>query len=112
MEKEDAFLLIEACRRAFDAASVEAQNGWRAESPAATVSVAVAAWPEDGGRPEALERKLQAALYRAKVTGPGKVCLAREEKMVTKTSHYTQGQLEGLTRLAKRLGEERGRAAA
>jgi len=32
------------------------------------------------------------------------VCLAREEKMVTKTSHYQQGQLLGLRRLAEREG--------
>jgi hypothetical protein len=30
------------------------------------------------------------------------VALAREEKMVTKTVHYTQGQLAGLSRLAGR----------
>ena len=44
------------------------------------------------------------ALDRAKGSGRNKVCIAREEKMVTKTVHYTQGQLEGLTRLANREG--------
>jgi hypothetical protein len=49
-------------------------------------------------------RKASEALYRAKVGGRNKVCLAREERMVTKTSHYAQGQLYGLSRLAKRKG--------
>ncbi len=49
-------------------------------------------------------QRASGALYRAKVSGRSKVCLAREEKMVTKTSHYTQGQLLGLRRLAEREG--------
>jgi hypothetical protein len=61
--------------------------------------------PDDGDAPQGLQRKLLAAIYRAKVAGGGKACLAREEKMVTKTSHYDQGQLEGLARLAKRQGQ-------
>ena len=49
-------------------------------------------------------RKCSEALYRAKISGRNKVSLAREEKMVTKTTHYTTGQLDGLQRLAKREG--------
>ena len=44
------------------------------------------------------------ALHRAKTTGRNKVSLAREERMITKTSHYTQGQLERLSELATREG--------
>ena len=43
-------------------------------------------------------------MYRAKNTGRNKACLAREEKMVTKTSHYTQEQLELLSKLVKAEG--------
>jgi predicted DNA-binding protein len=43
-------------------------------------------------------------MYRAKSTGRNKVCLAREEKMMTKTSHYTQEQLERLSKTAKAEG--------
>ena len=50
------------------------------------------------------ERFGKRAVYGGKVGGGAKVCLAREEEMVTKTSHYTQGQLHGLSRLAKREG--------
>ena len=38
------------------------------------------------------------------LTGRSRVCLAREEKMVTKTSHYTAEQLQQLTKLSKREG--------
>ena len=43
-------------------------------------------------------------MYRAKNTGRNKVCLAREEKMVTKTSHCTQEQLERSSKLAEAEG--------
>ncbi len=43
-------------------------------------------------------------MMRAKMTGRKKVYLAREEKMVPKTSHYTQAQLQSLTKLSKREG--------
>ena len=62
----------------------------------------MASFPDDGDDPAILIRKCSEALYRAKVRGRNQVALAREEKMVTKTTHYTQGQLEGLSRLAKR----------
>ena len=45
-----------------------------------------------------------AAFLRAKAPGHNKLCLARDEKMVTKTSHYTQGQLAKLRELATREG--------
>lgn len=71
---------------------------------AVSVSAGMAASPDDGTRPQDLINKAHEALYRAKVAGRNRVCLAREEKMVTKTSYYTQGQLMGLRRLAERMG--------
>ncbi len=94
-EREAAFLRAEAARR-----DVEGL-----ERPArATVSVGVAMHPDDAQRDTELVRKVNEALYRAKVSGRNRVCLAQAEKMITKTSHYGQGQLAGLSRLAKRLG--------
>jgi diguanylate cyclase (GGDEF)-like protein len=104
MEKEEAFLLLERVRAGFGPELIVAGEAGGVSLPVG-VSCGVAAAPDDGEEAQGLLRKLIAALYRAKVQGPGKTCLAREEKMVTKTSHYTQGQLEGLTRLAKRLGK-------
>lgn len=95
-EKEQAFLIAEALRAGFESL--------HADGPKLTISCGVAAYPDDGGAVPVLIRKGSEALYRAKVTGRNRVALAREEKMVTKTVHYTQGQLEGLSRLAKREG--------
>lgn len=101
--KEEAFLLAEEARRSFDAERSLAVDG-KDVAVSLSVSVGVAAYPDDGGKDMEVVRKANEAVYRAKVTGRNRVCLAREEKMVTKTSHYTQGQLQGLSRLAKREG--------
>lgn len=94
VEKEQAFLQLEEARKSFDGV-----NQGRL-----TFSGGVAAIPDDGSDPDTLVRKCSEALYRAKLTGRNRICLAREEKMVTKTVHYRQGQLEGIARLAKREG--------
>lgn len=102
-EKEEAFLLVEKARSAFEGRHVVPRGGMDVELNV-SISCGVASIPDDGSRLTDIIRKCSEALYRAKVSGRSKVCLAREEKMVTKTTHYTQGQLEGLTRLAKREG--------
>lgn len=93
VEKEQAFLKVEQLRQQV----AEAEQGF-------TVSAGIASVPDDAAGPKDLVLKASEALYRAKVSGRNKVCLAREEKMVTKTSHYQQGQLLGLRRLAEREG--------
>lgn len=102
-EKEEAFLLAESARGAFDGDRI-VNTGDQAVKFSLTVSAGVAAFPDDGASCADVVRKANEALYRAKAGGRNKVCLAREERMVTKTSHYTQGQLAGLSRLAKRMG--------
>ncbi|MCH7909970.1 MAG: GGDEF domain-containing protein [Candidatus Hydrogenedentes bacterium] len=102
-EKERAFLRMENARKAFEGKQV-AEGGKGSVRFPLTISVGVAALPDDGMKAPDLIRKCSEALYRAKVSGRNKVSLAREKKMVTKTTHYTQGQLEGLSRLAKREG--------
>lgn len=99
-EKERAFLAVESFRTCFDREHAIAGAG----TLALTTSIGLAACPDDGDKAADLIQKANEALYRAKVSGRNKVCLAREEKMVTKTSHYTQGQLMGLRRLAEREG--------
>jgi len=95
-EKEQAFLQVEQLRGSMaDGAGEEA---------GITMSAGVASYPDDGAKAQEVLNKACEALYRAKVSGRDKVCLSREEKMVTKTSHYTQGQLLGLRRLAEREG--------
>lgn len=100
-EKEQAFLVAESLRGEIATGTVVGVDE-RAVQSKITVSCGVAAYPDDGNQVAGLLRKVCEALYRAKVTGRNKAALAREEKMVTKTVHYTQGQLEGLSRLAQR----------
>ena len=59
---------------------------------------------DDASRYQELMRKAESAMYRAKYAGHNKVALAREEKMVPKTSHYTSDQLKRLSALSKREG--------
>lgn len=94
-EKEDVFLLMEDVRR-----NLNIESGGKP----VTITLGVAAAPEDGTRYPELVRKADGAMYRGKHNGANRVCLAREEKMVTKTSHYTVEQLQRLTKLSKREG--------
>jgi len=103
VEKEDAFLTLERERVAFSGKQEIEVGGGKMSVPV-TFSAAVATYPEDGTRPQDVLRKASDALYRAKTTGRNKVCLAKEERMVTKTSHYTQAQLARLSQLAKKEG--------
>ena len=68
------------------------------------ISSGVASFPMDGRTENELFRKADHALYRAKAGGRNQIRLAYEERMVPKTTHYTQTQLERLSKLA----EERG----
>jgi diguanylate cyclase (GGDEF)-like protein len=95
-EKEEAFLMMEQLRKNYPVAT---HDGSRQ-----TITIGIASAPEDGARPAELVSKADGALYRAKVNGRDRICLAREEKMVTKTSHYTVDQLQRLTKLSKREG--------
>jgi len=103
VEKEEAFLLLERERAAFSGDHVISVGSKKLVLPL-SFGAAIATYPEDGARPQDVMRKASDALYRAKNSGSNRVCLAREERMVTKTSHYTQAQLARLSALAKREG--------
>jgi diguanylate cyclase (GGDEF)-like protein len=98
-EKEPAFLRLESARDAFS--KLESLGGI---NPSPTISVGVATYPDDGTTRQEVIRKANDALFRAKTAGRNRVALAREEKKVPKTSHYTQGQLERLGTLSKKEG--------
>ena len=93
-EKEKVFLIMEETRKKI------------AESPecsrtSTTASAGIATFAEDGSNDIELLRKANGALYRAKSSGRNKIALAKEEKLVTKTAHYTVEQLKQLEKLSK-----------
>ena len=96
MEIEDIFLLMEDMRKNYD---VKLPDGM-----AMTISIGIATAFENASRYQELVRMADSAMFRAKYNGRNKVALAKEEKMVPKTSHYTQDQLKRLNLLSKREG--------
>ena len=96
MEREDIFLLLNDMRKNYN---VKTPDGVQQ-----TITVGMATALEDANRCAELIRKADGALYRAKVAGGNKVAMAKEEKMVPKTSHFTQDQLQRLAKLSKREG--------
>ena len=96
MEKEDIFLLMEDMRKNYDVKLPDVM--------AMTISIGIATAFENASRYQELVRMADSAMFRAKYNGRNKVALAKEEKMVPKTSHYTQDQLKRLNLLSKRKG--------
>ncbi|MGE5124282.1 MAG: diguanylate cyclase [Acidobacteriaceae bacterium] len=101
-EREQVFLILEQVRQETERLEVIAEDGQKIDG--IHISAGVASFPLDGRTENELFRKADHALYRAKASGRNQIRLAFEEKMVPKTSHYTQIQLERLSKLA----EERG----
>jgi len=96
MEREEIFLYLNGLK---DGYAVKAPDGVRQ-----TITIGMATAFEDASRAPELIRKADSALFRAKASGGNRVALAKEEKMVPKTSHYTQDQLHRLSRAAKQEG--------
>ena len=100
--KEEAFLKAEQLRRSVCEEKLDftSEDG---RPLTQSVSVGVASYPEDGSRPADVYRRADSAMIRAKKSGRNTVCLAREEKLSPKTSHYTQAQLEKLSIVSENL---------
>ena len=105
--KEEAFLRAEELRRLVCEEKLDYRSSGGA-SLQQTISVGVSAFPDDGSRPADILRRADSAMLRAKKNGRNQVILAREEKLIPKTSHYTQAQLEKLSLIAEK--EEVGEA--
>ena len=95
-EREDIFLFLNELKNNY---SVETADKVRQ-----TITVGMATAFEDASRCAELVRKADGALFRAKRAGGNRVAMAKEEKMVPKTSHFTQDQLQRLAKLSKREG--------
>lgn len=67
------------------------------------VSGGVASFPGDATEAVDLLRKADEALFRSKRTGRNRISLPTSAQMVTKTSYYSQTQLERLANLARKL---------
>jgi diguanylate cyclase (GGDEF)-like protein len=98
-EREQAFLKLEQIRQAMSQHELVIPNGNAIIG--IPISAGVASFPVDGRTENELLRKADHALYRAKLGGRNQVRLAYEERMVPKTTHYTQTQLERLSKLAE-----------
>ena len=96
MEREEIFLFLNDLKNGYDVATPDGEKQ--------TFTIGMATAFEDASRCAELIRKADSALYRAKMAGGDRVAMAREEKMVPKTSHYTQDQLQRLNKLGRREG--------
>jgi len=105
IEREQAFLTLEKLRQEIEQKSFTLEN--KESITGVTISGGLSCYPMDGRLKSELMRKADQALYRAKLTGRSKIRLAYDEKMAPKTSHYTQTQLERLSKLAveRQVGE-------
>ena len=95
-EREDIFLLLNDLKNNFN---VKTPDG-----AIQTITIGMATAFIDANRYAELVRKADGALYRAKIQGRNRIAMAKEEKMIPKTSHYTQDQLQRLANLSKREG--------
>jgi predicted signal transduction protein with EAL and GGDEF domain len=66
-----------------------------------TISGGLASFPVDGRSLRQVWRQAQQALYISSTSGKNRISLARDERKVTKTAHFTPTQLERLAKLAE-----------
>jgi diguanylate cyclase len=102
---ETAFILAEEVRKVVEDTPIPIQAGEMKSQLAVRISGGVAEYPSDGSDWREILRKADEALYRAKRLGRNRICLPVSSQMVTKTSHFTQTQLEKLTELGRRTGK-------
>jgi diguanylate cyclase (GGDEF)-like protein len=95
-EREDIFLFLNDLKNNYDVRTPDGEKH--------TLTIGMATAFIDANRCAELTRKADGALFRAKAGGRNKIAMAREEKMIPKTSHYTQDQLQRLSKLAAREG--------
>jgi diguanylate cyclase len=100
---DTAFVLAEEVRKLVADSEMVISIGRSSQTVRASVSGGVATLPGDANDPVDLIRKADEAVYRAKRSGRNRMCLPSSAQMITKTSYYTQTQLERLAALAKQM---------
>lgn len=100
---DSAFVLAEEVRKLVEDSQIPINIGNRTHHLNFKIAGGIATYPADGTERVDLLRKADEALYRAKRTGRNRICLPTSAQMVTKTSHYTQIQLERLAETARRV---------
>jgi diguanylate cyclase (GGDEF)-like protein len=99
---DSAFILAEEVRRLVEDSEILAAVGPHTYSLRFRISGGIASFPGDAAERVDLLRKADEALYRSKRIGRNRISLPASAQMVTKTSHYTQIQLERLSELARK----------
>ncbi len=103
VEREQTFLTMEQTRSQVERTE-KFQNDDTTVEDQVTISCGIASYPVDGSTIHEILRKADQALYKAKKAGRNKIMLAYEERMIPKTAHFTQTQLERLSQLAEEQG--------
>lgn len=99
---DSAFILAEEVRRLVEDGEIAATVGVHNYTLRYRISGGIATYPGDASERVDLLRKADEALYRSKRIGRNRISLPASAQMVTKTSHYTQIQLERLADLARK----------
>ena len=100
---DSGFILAEEVRKVIEDSPIKLTIGDRSINLHFQITGGVATYPSDGTERTDLLPKADEALYRAKHTGRNRICLPTSAQMVTKTSLYTQTQLERLGQVAHKL---------
>jgi diguanylate cyclase (GGDEF)-like protein len=100
---DSAFILADEVRRLVEDSEIQASLSGHNYSLRFRISGGIASVPGDGAEAVELRGKAEEALYRSKQTGRNRISLPASAQMVTKTSYYTQAQLERLSKLARSI---------
>jgi len=98
---DSTFILAEEVRRLVEDGEIRAAVGGHTYTLRYRISGGIATSPGDASERVDLLRKADEALYRSKQIGRNRISLPATAQMITKTSHYTQIQLERLAELAR-----------
>jgi diguanylate cyclase (GGDEF)-like protein len=99
---ESAFILAEEVRRLVDDSELQMKVGSATARLRFHISGGIATFPTDASERVDLLRKADEGVYRSKAGGRNRISLPASSQMITKTSYYTQIQLERLAEQARK----------